>query len=229
MKGLIRGGAGAVVAMIALAACSSDATLDGMGEPTQVQANPSSLFVRAGDSTVVLARLVNDRNQAIPTEFAVSDVGASIAVTYDAAYRPDYTKGDTLIAPAIKTQQRYFVKGTALGSGTFTLTSHGFSRVVTVVTRPANLGQALSKTTGIVAGDTLTITAPAGLFFAPTAAITFTTGTGTVVSRAADSSSIRFTPSAGANGVATVSLVGMRYAPTVPAVALATTTPITAP
>lgn len=228
MKALIRGAAG-TIAMVALAACSSDATLDGMGTPTRVQANPSSMFVRVGDSSVVLARLVNDRNQAIPTEFTLSSVASIMSVTYDARYRPDYTQGDTLIAPTVKTQQRYFVKGGALGSGTFTLSSSGLEKVVTVVTTPRDLGQALSKTTNIVAGDTLTVTAPAGLFFGPDAKVTFTTGNGTVVSRAADSSSIRFTVPAGASGPATVSLVGMRYAPTVPPAAYATTTPIAVP
>lgn len=229
MKGLVRGAAGLAV-MLAMTACSNDDTVDLMGPPTGVQANPSSMFVNVGDSSIVLARLINDRNQAIPTEFTVSDVGAGIVVTYDAAYRPDYTQGDTLIAPAVKTQQRYFVRGTAPGKATFKLTSNGLTSTVTVVMQPVNLGQALSKTTNVVAGDTLTVTAPANLKFSPNSAVTFAAGPAVVITnRAADSSSISFIVGPGVSGVATVTNVLQNLALTIPAKSLATTTAITVP
>lgn len=222
MKGLIRGAAGLAV-LLATSSCANDATIDLMGPPTRITASPLSAFISAGDSVAILVRLVNDRDQAIPTEFTVASVGPALIVSYDADYRPDYTQGDTLIAPKFKTQQRYFAKGAANGKSTFTLSSGGFSTTVTVVVQPKNLGLALNKTTGLTYGDTVTITAPAGLKFTPTSAVTFTTGPSSIASRSADSTSIKVVLGPGTGGVATVTNVLLDYAPTLALRTLATT------
>lgn len=226
MKGLIRGAAGLAV-LLGMSACANDATVDLMGPPTGVQATPTKAFILKGDSVAVLVRLVNDRNQAISTQFDVANVGPALTVAYDAAYRPDYaTGGGTLAAPLVKSEQRYFVKGANLGTSTFNLTSGGLSGTVTVTVQPKSLEAALNKTTGLVAGDTVTITAPAGLKFTPTSAVTLTTGSLAIASRAADSSSIKFVLGPGAGGVVTVTKVLMAYAPTLALQTLATTTSI---
>ena len=213
MKGLIRGAAGLAV-MLALSACANDETIALMGPPTGVQATPASAFTSVGDSVSVVVRLVNDRNQSVPTSFVISNVGPALTVFYDTKYRPDYTQGDTLIVPEVKPQQRYFAKGVAPGSSTFTLTSGSLSTTVTVVVQPKTLGAALNKTTGVVAGDTVIIAAPAGLKFTPTSAVTFATGASAVAVRAADSSTIKMVMGPGAGGVATVTNVLLNYAPT---------------
>lgn len=213
MKGLIRGAAGLAV-LLALSACANDETIALMGPPTGVQATPAVAFTSVGDSVSVVVRLVNDRNQAVPTTFTISNVGPALTVYYDSKYRPDYTQGDTLIVPEVKPQQRYFAKGAAPGSSTFTVTSGSLSTTVTVVVQPKTLGAALNKTTGVVAGDTVTITAPAGLKFTPTSAVTFATGASAVAVRAADSSTIKMVMGPGAGGVATVTNVLLNYAPT---------------
>ena len=213
MKGLIRGAAGLAV-LLALSACANDETIALMGPPTGVQATPASAFTSLGDSVSVVVRLVNDRNQSVPASFVISNVGPALTVFYDTKYRPDYTQGDTLIVPEIKTQQRYFAKGAANGTSTFTLTSGSLSTTVTVVVLPKNLGAALNKTTGVVAGDTVTITAPAGLKFTPASVVTFATGPIAIASRAADSSSIKVILGPGTGGVVTVTNILMNYAPT---------------
>jgi hypothetical protein len=222
MKGLIRGAAG-LVAVLAFSGCGTDQTIDLMGPPTGIQATPASAFTATGDSTAILLRMVNDRNQAVPTKFEISNVGAAITVAYDAKYRPDYTTGDTLGAPEIKTQQRYFAKGAAPGKATFTVTSGSLSTTVTIVVQPKNLGPALNKTSGVVAGDTVTITAPSGLKFTPASAVTFASGAIAIASRAADSSNIKVVMGPGAGGVATVTGVIQDYAPTLASKSLATT------
>ncbi|MES2125401.1 MAG: hypothetical protein V4503_12010 [Gemmatimonadota bacterium] len=223
MKGLIRGAAGLAV-LLGMSACANDATVDLMGPPTGVQATPTKAFILKGDSVAVLVRLVNDRNQAISTEFAVANVGPALSVAYDADYRPDYNNPDgTLQAPAIKPEQRYFAKGAQLGTSTFDLTSNGLTTTVTVVVRPKSLEAALNKTTGLTYGDTVTITAPAGLKFTPSSAVTFATGPSSIASRSADSSSIKVVLGPGTGGVATVTNVFMTYAPTLALQSLATT------
>lgn len=225
MKGLIRGAAGLAV-VLAMSACSKDETIDLMGPPTGVQATPVSAFTLKGDSVAILLRLVNDRNQSVPTEFTISGVGPALQVVYDDKYRPDYSNGDTLIAPAIKPQQRYFARGFNVGKSTFTATAGGFSTVVTVVVSPKSLEAALNKTTGLIAGDTVTITAPAGLKFTPASTVTLATGAIAIASRAADSSNIKIILGPGAGGIATVTNVFRDYAPTLALMTLATTNAI---
>jgi len=222
MKGLIRGAAG-LAAVLAFSACNSDQTIDLMGPPTGIQATPSSAFTLTGDSVAILLRMVNDRNQAVPTQFTISNVGPAVTVAYDTKYRPDYTVGDTLSVPDVKPQQRYFAKGAAPGKATFTVTSGSLSTTVTVIVQPKDLGAALNKTTGVKAGDTVTITAPSGLKFTPTSAVTFTAGALAIASRAADSSNIKVVMGPGAGGVATVTNVKQGYAPTLAALTLAST------
>jgi len=216
MKGLIRGAAG-LAAVLAMSACNSDQTIDLMGPPTGIQATPSSAFTATGDSVAILLRMVNDRNQAVPTQFTISNVGSAVTVAYDTKYRPDYTVGDTLSVPDVKPQQRYFAKGAAPGKATFTVTSGALSTTVTVVVQPKNLGPALNKTTGVVAGDTVTITAPSGLKFTPTSAVSFLSGAFAIASRAADSSNIKVVMGPGTGGSVKVTNILQGYAPTLAA------------
>ena len=117
---------------------------------------------------------------------------AGISVRYDDKFRPYYLNGDTLIVPVDKDMQQYYVKGLAPGKWTFNADRDG-QPVGTGCDRDgdgrsqSNLGAALSRTTGLNPGDTVVITAPAGMVFSQTSAVTFTTGTVVVVNRAADS------------------------------------------
>lgn len=212
MKGLIRGAAGLAI-MLTVSACTTDDTIDLMGPPTGIRVNPQTAFILAGDSVAILARLTNDLDQSIPTEFVVSGTGPAITVAYDDRYRPDYTSG-TLVAPLIKPQQRYFAKGVANGTSTFTLTSNGLSTTVTIVVQPKTLGDAADLTEGLVAGDLVTLTAPAGTKFTPESAVTLTRGSISITLRSADSTTIKFLLGPGAGGFATVTNVFLDYAPT---------------
>ena len=227
MKGIVRGVLALALA-VAATACTTDETADIGGDFDEVQVDRNAMFVSIGDSTAVLVRLVNDLNSSTPTSFTVGNVGAGIEVHYDATYRPDYTNGDSLVPPVDKPQQRYWVVGNAIGAHQFTLSSSGASTTINVYVTPDNLGAALSKNTGVVPGETLTITAPAGLKFSPTSAVSFTTGSVSVTNRAADGSWISFLVGPGITGPATVTLVQQTYS-AAPAVSLQTTQTLTTP
>lgn len=226
MKGIVRGVLGLALA-VGMTACTNDDTVGIGGDFNNVDVDKNALFVGVGDSTAVLVRLVNDLRASTPAAFTVSN-GSGVRVTYDATYRPDYTQGDTLIAPLVKPQQRYWVVGTGIGLNEVTFTSGGASTTIRAYVTPKNLGAALSKTTGVVAGEVLTITAPAGLKFSPTSAVTFTTGTAVITTRAADGSSISFIVGPGVTGPATVTLVQQTFSGA-PAVSLVTTQVLAVP
>ena len=209
-----------------------------------VQATPKYATVKAGDSTQVIVRLVNDANNGAITSYTVGSPGAGIAVHYQVGYRPIYdSKKDTLVNTTDKNAQQYYVVGVAPGSWTFTLTptlvNTVISGTVTVLVSPINLGNAISKLTGLAAGDTLTITAPANVRFSQAPVVTFEKGPApALVSVAADSTSLKILVAPGDSGKVSVTKVGLAPAPAaavqtllsndaislVPAVAIAPTT-----
>ncbi|MDX2262513.1 MAG: hypothetical protein SFU84_12550 [Gemmatimonadales bacterium] len=228
MKQMVRG-AIAILALSGLAACVDDPLLDINGAPNTIQANPNIMLVKQGDSSAVLLRLINEFNNSVPTEFTVSNVGAGISVALDTKYRPEFVDGqDTLSVPAVKSQQRYFVRGLAAGEYTYTVTSQGVSGSFKVRVEPANLGAALSKTTG-VAGDEVVINALPGTKFTSTATVAFATGANAIKTRAADGKSITVLVGPGVTGAATVAGVTLDYYPSLPALTLVTTNTMTTP
>jgi hypothetical protein len=228
MKKMVRG-AIAILALSGLSACVDDPLLPLNGDADRIQANPVVMNVRQGDSSAVLLRLINAANRATPTEFAISGVGAGIVINLDTKFRPEYVNGsDTLIVPAVKSVQRYFIRGVTPGEYNYTVTSNGISETFKVRVEPTNLGAALSRTTA-VAGDDVTITAPVGTSFSPTSAVTFTTGSVAIKSRAADNKSIVVTVGPGVSGPATVTGLKLDYFPALPALTLASTNTLTTP
>ncbi len=230
MNRMIRGVAGLLVALGA-SACSSDYGLDFETEPTQIQASPEVMFITSGAAAKeLLLRLTNDINQSVPTTFTVSNVPAGLTVTHDDNYRPDYVNPDgTLQQPDELGQQRYYVSADMPTGGqvSFTVSSGGFSKDITVRVLPTNLGSALSSTAPAV-GEEVTITAPANLSFTSASTVNIPGG-GNAVITAQDAKSITFIPIPGSDGVATVSNVTLDYAPTLDPRSLATVSTITVP
>jgi hypothetical protein len=218
----------AFIGVLALAGCYSYASeAINNGNYNTVQATPNFLVVHVGDSTQVIARLINDNANGAITDYTVSGTGSGILVHENLGYRPIFdSKLDSLVNTGAKTAEQFYIVGTAVGRYTFTLTptmvNTGISSTVTAVVLPAALGTALSKHTG-APGDTIVITALAGTVFSQTSAVTFTTGTAAIVARAADSSSITIVISGGVTGPATVTKVGVIASPTVAPVSLVTT------
>ncbi len=222
-------GAIACIGVLALASCYSypSAALNNSNYD-QIQATPQFLYMKVGDSTQVLARLINDDDVGAVTSYTVSAVGAGILVHYQVNYRPYYNSvTDTLAPVGDKNQQQYYVVGTAIGIYTFTLTptsvNTGVSKTVTVTVAAADLGPALNKTTAN-SGDTVTVTAPATTVFSQTSAVTFATGAPVVITnRSADSTKITFVVGPNITGPVTVSKVGFLFSPTANVVSISST------
>jgi len=228
MKQMVRG-AIAILALSGLAACVDDPLLDINGSPREIQANPQIMLVKQGDSSAVLLRLINEANNSVPTTFTISNVGAGISVNLDRLYRPEFIAGsDTLVVPEIKSQQRYFIRGVTPGEYNYTVTSQGITGTFKVRVEPANLGAALSRTTG-VAGDEVIITPPNGATFTQTATVAFATGANAIKTRAANGKSITVLVGPGVTGAATVAGVTLDYYPSLPALTLASTNTMTTP
>jgi hypothetical protein len=224
----------ACIGVLVMAGCYSDPSA-GINNSNYnlVQATPNFMVLRVGDSTQVIARLVNSADNGAITSYTVGSVGAGILVHYQVNYRPIYdATRDTLVPTTDKDAQQYYVVGAAVGKYSFTLTptsvNTGISSTVTVTVTPLNLAAALNKTTANP-GDTVTVTAPTGTVFSQTSAITFATGTIAIVSRSADSTQIAFVVSGGVTGPATVTKVGVIASPTIAGVTLVTTNSLTTP
>lgn len=214
MKQLVRG-AIAILALSGLSACVDDPLAPLNGDPDRIQANPNVMWVKQGDSSAVLLRLINANNAATPTKFDISAVGAGILVNLDPKYRPEYTAADTLYVPEIKSQQRYYIRGVTPGEYNYTVSSSGVTGTFKVRVEAINLGAAMSPTAG-AAGATVTITAPATTLFTVGTGVGNTNGSQvTFASGAApttevvspDGRTLTFTLSSGQSGVATVTLV----------------------
>ncbi|MDZ4259544.1 MAG: hypothetical protein U0974_13585 [Gemmatimonadales bacterium] len=235
MKELIRG-----VACLALAlgatACEDDPSIDFGGSPTLVQLSPNVMFITSGNTKELLARLVNDRNQSVPTSFTVSNVGAGLNVIFDTLFRPQQTiKDPVLTSPLIKTQQRYFIEANLPvgGQSTFTLTSGGISGSPTINIEPTRTG-ALSATAPAL-GEEVTIAAPPSQSFAASGdtltTVFFVVGTDTLraVITELTTSSVSFLPLPGSAGPAFVTRITLNFAPTLAPRRLETLNAITTP
>lgn len=226
-------GTAATLALVGLAACFSNPANDLNNDNfNKVQATPVVMFTKVGDSIQLRLRLVNDANNAAITSFTIAGVGAGVSVRYDDLFRPFYLNGDdTLVVPVDKNIQQYYVKGVAPGTWTFTATATANTSAtgtITVTVESKDLGAALSPTTGLSAGDEVTITATPGLVFSQTSAVSFETGTAVVVGRAADSTSITVIVGPGTSGAATVTKVGTAANPVIGVQTLSTTNALTA-
>ena len=220
--------------VLALASCysySSEAINN--ANYNTLQATPNFAVVKVGDSDQMIVRLVNDANAGAITSYTVGNVGAGVLVHYQVNYRPVFdAKLDTLVPVGDKSAQQYFIVGVTPGKWTFTLTptsiNTGVSTTVTALVAPVNIGAALSKTTGLNAGDTVTIRAPANTVFSQTSVVSFQVGPApALVGVSADSTSLRILVAPGDSGTATVTKVGLSQAPAAAVQTLTTTSFIT--
>ena len=215
MKRLIRGMAGLAI-VLGASACAEDYSLDFGGEPTQLQATPYAMFINQGVTEEVYVRLINDRNQSIPMDVTVSNVGSGITVEVDRTYRPDNAGSDSLAVDPLQIQHRVLVTADAPTKTTFRLTSGSHSTDVTVQVVPNTIG-ALSNAAPAV-GEEVTISAPAGLSFTTegdnASTVTFSPGGAAVITNRT-ANSISFYPIPGSAGEATVTHVNIDYAPTI--------------
>lgn len=215
MNRVIRGMAGVLVALGA-SACASDYSLDFGGEPIAVQVSPQVMFVGHLETKELLVRLVNERNQAVPASFTVSEVSTGFTVTPDEDYRPDTVNPDhELESDAEQYQQRFFVTADDNREGSFKVSSGSFSTMVTVRAVPTNLG--LLSSTTIATGEPVTLTLPGQMSFTPggraPTEISFPGDLDAEILEITDKS-VTFLPPPGASGRAKATNLLIDYSPT---------------
>ena len=240
----------ALLGLFAIAGCYTDPTKDfNTDSYNTVQATPVFSVVKVNDSDQVFMRLINTADNGAYTSYAISAVGAGVRVDtactvakltsaqQSAAhcfgyYRPVFNSAqDTLVPVTDQSAGLFYVVGAAPGKWTFTATPRsvntGVSATVTVIVAPINLGAALGTTSGLHAGDQVTITAPANVVFSPTSVPTFTAGPApAVVGVSADSTTMTILVAPGDSGAVTVTKVGQVYAPTAASQTLVSTNSI---
>ncbi len=135
---------------------------------------------------------------------------------------------------ADSTSIKIVVGGGVTGPATVTLVGNKLVPTVLPVTLSSTnslvttpQAQPTLSASSAAAGATITLTAGANTFFSPTSVVSFGTGSISVTSRAADSSSISFLVGPGITGNASVTLVGLRSAKTLATNSLNSTNALT--
>jgi len=196
MKRLLRGSVVLAVA-VGFLSCSGDPT-DSFREPSGIVASPTVLFVNVGETKQVVASLQDDQGSQIAGDFEISAVGSGLTVTQDTAFQ------HTTAGLVIPNQVRFNVTGTAVANSSFTLSAGGQSRVVPVRVTPATLPIGISNLTPAW-GDTITLTAPAGVLFTAESEVSFAAGpAGDIVSLSPDRTQLVVVPGPNTAGVVTI-------------------------
>ena len=197
MKRLLRGSV-VLAAAIGFLSCSGDPTSD-FRQPTGIVASPTSVFIDVGETEAVVASLVDDQGNQIAADFEISAVGPGLTVVQDEEFQ------NTTAGVHIDNQVRFQVTAGAIANSSFTLTAGGLSRVIPVRVTPAAIDIAISNPTPEW-GDTITLTAPAGVLFTDESEVTFAGGPpGDIVSLSPDRTMLSLIPGPNVQGVATIS------------------------
>lgn len=204
MKRLFRGLVVLAVA-VGFLSCSGDPTSD-LRQPSGIVASPTSVFINVGDTKPVVASLQDEQGNQIAADYTISDVGAGLTVVQDTTFQHTTAPG-----VSIDNQVRFEVTGTAIANSSFTISAGGESLVVPVRVTPAAIDIAISNPTPAW-GDTITLTAPAGVLFTAESEVTFAGGpAGDIVSLSPDGTMLTVVPGPNTAGVVTVTHTTVDY------------------
>ncbi|HEY5939232.1 MAG TPA: hypothetical protein VIT87_00330, partial [Gemmatimonadales bacterium] len=198
MKRLLRGSVVLAVA-VGFLSCSGDPT-DSFREPAGIVATPTTVFINVGETKPVLVSLVDDQGNQIAADYEITAVGPGIAVVLDTTYLHTTAPG-----VSIDNQSRFNVSASGIANSSFTLNAGGQSLVIPVKVTPSAVDIVISNPTPAW-GDTITLTAPAGVLFTDTSAVTFAGGApGDIVSLSPDRTVLTVVPGPNTAGVVTIS------------------------
>lgn len=204
MKRLLRGSVVLAVA-VGFLSCSGDPT-DSFREPSGIVATPTTLFIDVGETKPVIAALQDEQGNQIAADYEITAVGAGITVVQDTTFLQTTAPG-----VAIDNQVRFQVTASAIANSSFTLTAGGQSLVVPVRVTPAAVDLVISNPTPAW-GDTITLTAPAGVVFTDDSEVTFAGGPpGDIVSLSADRTVLTVVPGPNTAGAVTISNTTVTY------------------
>lgn len=221
MKRWLRGSV-VLATAIGIGSCSGDPTDSFRGGPSRIIATPASLFITEGQTKGVIVQAQDDQGDPLAVTFDTA-MGPGITVVEDATFLP--TNG----AP-IQGQTRYLITATTFLATTFTVSVGADSLVIPVRGLPTTFAGTFSNVTPAL-GDTVTLTAPAGLKFGPETFITFPGAAGdpVITGISADSTVLSFLPAPTTDTVASVAGVQPIFATGVTLDTLQTTTKLTTP
>jgi len=203
MKRLFRGTVVLAVA-VGFLSCSGDPTSD-FREPTSIVATPTTVFIDVGETKPVIVSLQDEQGNQIGSTYEISDVGPGITVVQDPTYQN--TTAGVLIQNAV----RFQVTANAIANSSFTVSASGVSQVVPVRVTPATVEIGISSATPAW-GESITLTAPAGVLFTDSSEVTFGGGPpGEIVSLSPDRTQLVVTPGPNTAGVVTVAHTTVSY------------------
>lgn len=186
MKRLLRSSV-LLAACVGFWSCTNDPTGDLGGTPTKLAATPSSLFIDKGATELVDIEVLDEQGAAVPSTFSVTSLDPGVDVTVDDEFRPEYGKDGVLFVPDEVTKLRLNVTAVELVETTIHVTAGDLSTDIVVRVLPPLLEATFSELNPGL-GDTITMTAPAGVLFTPnpasandTSKVTFGTAVAPVI------------------------------------------------
>jgi hypothetical protein len=216
-----------LAACVGLWSCNSDPTGDAAGKPVKIIADPSLVFIQQDSSQLISLALVDEFDGLVPDTWTLTGSSPNFTVALDSAFRPVFNPDGSLTLTATQGQVRATITGKALGIATFTAAAGGKSLSIQVNVVPGTL-RAVFTPANPAPGDTVTMTMPATLRLSPTSAVTFPGNLNPIiVSRAADSLSLRFISAPTTDTTAVVTQVFNAEFPTIPVVTYTTQDKVT--
>ncbi len=205
---------------LGLLSCSGDPTSDFQGTPTQILAEPSSIFLDQGTNEAVIVTLVDEAGDPLVGDFAISAPGTGITIERN----PDFL-GTNSGFPLESQAQFIVTAGDAPLATAFTLTAGGLSLEIPVKVTPTVIQTAVFSNANPAVNEPVTVTAE-GFTFLPDAVISFAGDSALVLGVAEDGTSMTFLPPPGTTGPALVENVAINFIPGTP-LALPTTAEMT--
>ena len=135
------------------------------GEGVVLSADPTQLFLEAGESKTVDVSAVDNEGNPLTFTFEVTEPGSGIDVRRDSTFLPVYVDDSTLQVPPAAERFRFIVTANAYTSTHFTVTAGGQNIQIPVQVVPqAGLAATFDDDT-VDLGQVVTLTAPAGVSF----------------------------------------------------------------
>lgn len=219
MKRLLCGSV-VLAASMGLVSCNGDPTSEFRDGPSQIFAEPSTVFIDQGDVQEVIVRVVDEAGDPLAAEWEVTNPGSGISVERNPNFQPT-----TAGAPLESEAQFIVTAGASPGATSFTVSVGDISTDIAVNIMPASLGSATFSNATPALNEPVTLTAE-GFTFLPDAVVTVGTGPAGIVGN--DGTSITFVPQPGSTGPALIDNVAVNFLPDIP-LSLTTDAEITVP
>jgi hypothetical protein len=171
MKRLLFGMA-PLLLLVGVVGCNSDSFGDLQNGVDHLDATPSQMFLQLGESKTVEVTGYDAQGNPQSLHYEATNLGPGITVVRDSTFRPIYTNDSTLVVPNESPTFRFIVTATAYALTSFDLTGGGKSVTVHVQSAATTVLDAAVSDTLPALGETVTITAPAGITFSATTTVT---------------------------------------------------------